>query len=270
MNYSGTQAPPHALSVQFDATPSTLHFSPAKIQSGNSQLVLIATVNNYNSPVVQTEYNATVDGQQLAGILHEPSIPSGLVVVSGTAQYQATTGRTFVQSLVVNGDVNSRVLIAKTPTMRAEVSNIAGHYSLSNGDATLRDFRASLLGGEVTAQGTMKNVGGDSRSKIDATLRGISLANAKRLMGAAASTGPVAIAGTLNATATATWSKSFDDLVAHTDATIHANVDKAHSPQRGAAAGSITGNSTVIAARSRQRRTSCNIHGQEPGVGRRP
>ena len=121
LNYSGTQAPPHALSAQFDATPSTLHFSLAKIQSGNSQLVLIATVNNYNSPMVQTEYHATVDGQQWASILHEPSIPSGLMVVSGNAQYQATTGRTFVQSLVVNGDVNSRVLIVKTPTMRAEV-----------------------------------------------------------------------------------------------------------------------------------------------------
>ncbi len=247
LNYSGAQAPSHALSVQFDATPNTLHFSPAKIQSGNSQVVLMATVKNYNSPVVQTQYNATVDGQQLASILHEPSIPSGLVAVSGTAQYQATTGRTFVQSLVVNGDVNSRMLIAKTPTMRAEVSNIAGHYSLSNGDATLRDFRASLLGGEVTAQGTMKNIGGDSRSKVDASLHGISLANAKRMMGAAASTGSVTIAGTLNATATATWSKSFDDLVAHTDARIHANADKEKSSQRGVAAGALTGNAPVTA-----------------------
>ena len=238
LNYSGKQAPPHALSVQFDATPSTLHLSPAKIQSGNSQLVLTATINNYNSPVVQTEYNATIDGQQLASVLHEPSIPSGLVAVSGTAQYQATTGRTFVQSLVVNGDVNSRVLIARMPTMRAEVSNIAGHYSLSNGDATLRDFRANLLGGQVTAQGTMKNIGGNSRSKVDATLRGISLANAKRMVGAAASTGPVAITGTLNATATATWGKSFDDLVAHADATIQADVDKAQNSKRSAPAGS--------------------------------
>ena len=43
----------------------------------------------------------------------------------------------------------------------------------------------------------MKNIGGDSRSKFDATLHGISLASAKRMMGSAASTGPVAIAGTL-------------------------------------------------------------------------
>ena len=42
------------------------HLSPAKIQSGNIQLVLTATVNNYSAPVVQAQYNATVDGPQLA------------------------------------------------------------------------------------------------------------------------------------------------------------------------------------------------------------
>ena len=235
LNYSGTQAPSHALSVEFDATPTTLHLSPAKLQSGNSQLVLKATIDNYNSPVVKTEYNVTLDGAQLASLLHEPSIPSGVVAVSGTAQYQAAAGRTFVQSLTVNGDLNSHELIAKTPSMRADVSNITGHYSLANGDATLRDFRASLLGGELTAQGTMKNIGADSHTKMDANLRGISLASAKRMMGSAGSTGPMAIAGTLNATATATWGKTFDDLVAHSDATIKAAVDKAPVSKRAGA-----------------------------------
>ena len=231
LNYSGTQAPPHGLTVKFDATPSTFHLSPAKIQSGNTNLVLNATINNYAAPAVQAQYNATVDGEQLAGILHNPSIPTGLVSVYGTAQYQAIAGRTLLQSLIVNGDLNSSVLSTRTPTIRAQVSNIAGHYSLANGDATLHDFRASLLGGEVTAEGTMKNIGGDSHSKFDANLRGISLADAKRMMGAAASTGPVAIAGTLNATATATWGKTFDDLVAHTDANIHAGVKSAQHNQ---------------------------------------
>ncbi len=225
LNYSGTQAPPHALSVQFDATSNTLHLFSAKIQSGNTNLVLNATINHYVAPVVQAQYNAVVDGDQLAGILHNPSIPSGLVSVSGSAQYQSMAGRTALESLAVNGDLTSRNLISKIPSLRAEISNITAHYSLANGDATLQDFRASLLGGAMTAQGTMKNIGGESRSKFDATLHGISLASAKRMMGSAASTGPVAIAGTLNATATATWGKTFDDLIAHTDATIHAGVD---------------------------------------------
>lgn len=227
LNYAGNQAPTHALNLQFDATPTTLHLSPASIHAGSANLVLNATINNYSAPLVQAQYAATVDGQQLAAILHNPSIPSGLVSVSGNAQYQSIAGRALLQSLIVKGDLTSRKLVTTTPSLRAEISNITAHYSLANGDATLRDFRASVLGGEVSAQGTMKNIGGDSHSKVDATLHGISLASAKRMMGSATSTGPVAIAGTLNATATATWVKTFDDLIAHTDATIHAGVSGA-------------------------------------------
>jgi translocation and assembly module TamB len=223
VNYAGTQAPPHALNVQFDATPTTFHLSPAKIQSGYSQLVLTATLQNYSAPVVQAQYTCTVDGHQLATVLADPSIPSGLVLVSGSAQYQSAPGRTILQSLIVNGDLKSARLITKTPALRTEVTNVAAHYSLNDGDAALHDFRASLLGGVVTAQGTMRNIGGDSHAQFNAALRGISLASLNKSTNSSASTEP-AVAGILNATATATWGKTFDDLVAHTDATVNANV----------------------------------------------
>ena len=136
--------------------------------------------------------------------------------------------RPLLQNLVVNGDVNSRQLIEKTPSIEATVSNIGGHYSLANGDATVHDFRASLLGGEVTLQGTMKNVGTDKvLSSVSAALHSISLADAKRTLGAAASTGSVAIAGTLNGTVTASWGNTFNDLIAKADAAINANVTNA-------------------------------------------
>ncbi|MGA7241549.1 MAG: translocation/assembly module TamB domain-containing protein, partial [Terracidiphilus sp.] len=225
--YSGNQAPSHALTVQFDATPTMLHLSPARIQAGNTNLALRATINNYDAPDVDAQYDATIDGQDLAEILHNPSIPAGLVAVSGSARYQSNASRTLLQNLVVNGELSSHQLVTRAPTVRAEVSNIAAHYSLENGNATLHDFRATLLGGETTAQGTIKNIGGDSHSQFNATLRGISLAKAEQMVGPAASTGPIGIAGTLDATASATWGKTFDDLIAHTDAAIHAGVAKA-------------------------------------------
>ncbi|HEY1803522.1 MAG TPA: translocation/assembly module TamB domain-containing protein, partial [Terracidiphilus sp.] len=224
LNYAGNQAPAHALSIQFDATPTTFHLSPLKVQSGNTQLVLTATLQNYSAPVVQAQYVCVVDGQQLASILGAPSIPAGLVSLSGNAQYQSAVGRTVLQRLVVNGDLSSRRLVAKTAAIRTEISNIAAHYSLANGDATLRDFRAGLLGGEVLAQGTMKSIGGDSHSQFNAVLRGISLANLST-MSAPASRQRVAVAGVLNATANATWGKTFADLVAHADATVNANLN---------------------------------------------
>ena len=233
LNYAGNQAPPHSLNVHFDATPNTFNVSPAKIQSGSSQLMLNATLNNYNAPIVQAQYDVTINGQQLAGILHDPSIPDGLVSASGSAQYRSFAGRTILQSLVVNGDLTSHKLIVATPTLRAEVTDIAAHYSLVNGDVTLRDFRAGFLGGEVTVQGTMKRIGGDSHSQFNAVLRGISLANAKSMMRSPSSTGTVAIAGTLNATATATWGRTFADLVAHTDGTVNADLANGANVVRG-------------------------------------
>jgi len=246
LNYEGHQAPPHAVNIRFDATPTTFHLSPAKIQSGNSQLVLTATLQNYSAPFIQAQYNCTVDGQQLAGVLGDPSIPAGLVSVSGSAQYQSAAGRTVMQSLVVNGDLRSAKLTTTTPALRTEVTDIAAHYSLNNGDATLRDFRASLLGGVVTAQGTMKSIGGDSHSRFNAALRGISLARLNRMANASASTEP-AVAGILNATATATWGKTFADLVAHTDATINADVNARNDSLAAANASPAANSSSPLA-----------------------
>lgn len=238
LNYAGNQAPPHMLNVQFSATPTTFQLSSAKVGCGNSHVFLVAAVDNYRAPNVQARYEATVDGQQFAGLLHSSSIPAGLVAIAGTAQYQADPNRTLLQSLVVNGDLNSAQLIAKTQSLRAAISNVAAHYSIVKGDATLNDFRASLLGGEVTLQGTMKNIGTDkARSSLNAALHGISLADIKRTVGKVASTGPADIAGSINGTATASWGKTIDNLVAHTDLMVNANVASSqHAPAVAASA----------------------------------
>jgi len=228
LNYAGSQAPSHTLSLQFDATPAVFHLSKAAIQCGNSRLLLTATVNNYAAPDVSAQYNALVDGGEVSGILHSSAIPAGLVAVSGAAHYHSRPNRTALQSLAISGDLTSRQLIARMPAFQAQISNIAAHYSLANGDATLRDFRANLLGGEITLRGTMKDLGGDNtNSKFDAALHRISLAETRRALGKSASTGPVAIVGTLNGTATATWGKTFNNLVAHADAAIDAAVGNA-------------------------------------------
>ena len=69
--------------------------------------------------------------------------------------------------MVVRGDLSSRQLDVQTPTLRSQVRDIAAHYSLENGDATLQDFRASLLGGELTSTGKMSNIDGSPRSKFN-------------------------------------------------------------------------------------------------------
>jgi translocation and assembly module TamB len=211
----------HDFDAQFDATPTTLHLTPAKISSGASQIILAATLTNYSNPSVQANYEVTVDGGQLAKIFDNPSIPAGLVRASGSAQYHQVANRSALDALVANGDLTSRQIAVNTATAHASISNIAAHYSLANGDVLLHDFKASLLGGELTAQGSMKSISGDSHTNLNASLRGISLAEARNAIGAAATAPQVELAGVLNAGATVSWGKTMSDMVAHADATIN-------------------------------------------------
>ncbi len=203
----------HNLEAEFDATPSTFHLSHAKIFGGAAQIDVSAIANNYSThPSVQATYNVVADGTQLAKILNNPSVPTGIVRASGTAQYQSVPNQPTLQAVVVHGDLASQQLLVKTSSVKAAVSNIAAHYSFANGNATLHDFRASVLGGEITAQGTMKDISGNSHSEATASIRGVSLAEARNMMGPSASTGNIGLSGQLNADAKASWGKTFDDL----------------------------------------------------------
>jgi translocation and assembly module TamB len=216
--YGTLQATPHSLDVQFDATPSTLHLTKAKLAIAASQLILSATLDNYSNPTVDGHYDATLDGSQVARMLKEPSIPDGLLHAFGSFQYKHVQNRSPIDALVLNGNLTSRRLAIKTPSLRAKVDDIEGQYSLANGSVRLRALRANLLGGELTADGGITSVTGDSRGNVNATLRGVSLAQLRQVGGP--SMPNVALTGAMNADARATWGNTFDDLVVHADAFI--------------------------------------------------
>ena len=221
--YGAFQPLMHNFEAEFDATPTTFHLSPAKISSGATEIVVSAIANNYTThPTVQANYHVVADGAQLAKLMNNPSVPAGIVRASGTAQYQSVPNQPALQTVVLQGDLLSPQLLAMTSSGRIPITNIAAHYSLADGNATLHDFRASLLGGEITARGTMKDISGTSHSEATASIRGVSLGEARGLTGPSASTGNVALTGELNADAKAAWGKTFDDLVAKADATINA------------------------------------------------
>ena len=148
----------HNLDAQFDLTPTTLQLHHAMLSSGNTHVNLVATATNLNAPVVDGQYEITLDGRQFAEMTKNASIPAGLIRATGTAHYRDVPNQPVLEALTVDGDVASRQLLVNTPSLRAAIDNLAAHYSLANGNATLRDFRAGVLGGEVTAAGTMKDL----------------------------------------------------------------------------------------------------------------
>ena len=221
---SGFKTIPHHLDAEFDATPTTFHLTNAKLTSETSQLVLNATVQDYSHPQVQAQYAATLDGNQFKRILQNPEVPTGFVRANGSIKYQQAANRSFLDTVLVRGDLTSNQLEVQTPTLRSQIRNIVAHYSIENGDATLKDFRASLLGGDLTSSGKMSNIEGNAHSKFNAQLRGIQLASINGALKSSAMPKGVALGGVLNAEANAAWGKTFDDVVAQADAAIQGKV----------------------------------------------
>jgi len=215
---------PHNLDAEFDATSSEFHLTRAKLSTGQSQALLTATLQNYTNPIVDGRYDMTIDGGQTGEIFKISSIPIGQVHTAGSVHYQQTPNRSFLDSLVLSGDLSSRQLNVKAATVRTQITNLAAHYSLAYGDAALQDLKLSLLGGLLTGSGTMTSIWGNSHSKVNANLAGVSLAELRRFAGALQSARNVELSGALNARLTAAWGKNLDDLVAHADAAINGRV----------------------------------------------
>ncbi len=225
---AGTFSPiPHNFEAQFEATPSTFFLKHAKLSSGASQFVLTATLKDYSQPNIQGHYDAVLDGGDMRRILRDPSIPAGVVLTSGSVAYRYAPNASLLDSAVVDGNLSSRQLNVQASTARTRLNDVAAHYSLANGNLAVKNFRARLLGGELIGTLNMRNIAGNSSSKLNASLRGISLADLKRMAPASTTSRDLQLGGVLNATANASWGKNFNTLVAHTDATIHAKVSRA-------------------------------------------
>lgn len=224
---------PHSLEAEFDATRTTFHLTHAKLSAGESQLLLSATAQNYANPVLDAQYDISIDGNQVRQILKNASIPVGQVLTTGTAHFQQLANRTLLQSLLVNGELRSRQLNISTPSLRTQIANLAAHYSLANGDASLNDLKLNLLGGYLAASGKMSDIGGNSHSAVSGQLQGISLAALERLAQTSGTPQEVGVNGALNAKISANWGNNFNTLVANTDAIIHGSVDRDAGPQTG-------------------------------------
>ena len=220
----------HDFAASFNATPSTFQLTQAKVASGTSSVALTAMVNNYANPIVQANYDASVDGALVSRLLPSANIPAGTVHATGTLHYQNTPSQPLLRALTVNGDLLSENLVMKTPTFATHIDRLAAHYSLANGDAIVHDLRADIFGGQLTASGGLHDIGGNSHSKVDAVLHRVSLADVRQSLVRAAASTDLGLTGSLDATASATWGASLDDLVAHADANLSGQVTNRPAP----------------------------------------
>jgi translocation and assembly module TamB len=192
---------PHSLSAEFEYAPDRFVLKNANLKSGASHLTVNATLKNFDQPDLQAEYSAQLDAGEFRTILRNPTLPVGLIDLKGGLNYAAKPNVPMLQAVRLNGSLASRQLQLRTPSFATSVRNLSANYAIRDGDLSVRDLNASVLGGSVKGQMTMTDLAGSSRSRLSATARGVSLAEAKTLIDSPAIL-KIGITGILNAEAT--------------------------------------------------------------------
>jgi len=221
----------HNLEAEFDATPTTFTLTRGTVTAGPSHATLSATIENYSNPAVSAQYQILLDGNQAAQILDEPAIPAGLVQTAGRLEFRQSPNRSAIESLAINGRLASTGFTLKTSAARAGVADLSARYSLARGNVSIESLRARVLGGELTGDGTMQAIGGNTHSSFHLDLHKVSLAALQKALGSSASAKNVSLNGAADAQATAAWGKTIDDLVAHADLTLDGNAARSQSKQ---------------------------------------
>ncbi len=216
----------HDLQAQFDARRTGLTLSQVTLKSGQSQILLDASLQNYSNPRLQAKYVIILSTGEFRRILRKPSLPVGLVLVKGTASYASVPGRALLDTASLEGTVRSAVLRLETPTLRTDVRDLAASYKLANGNAELQGLSARLLGGELKGSAMVRNLSGKQQGQVSLALHNISLAQVKTIANAA-SLKPVAISGRASANTQGRWTGSVSDLVLRSDLTAAANIASA-------------------------------------------
>ena len=220
---------PYNFQAKFKATPNTFYLTNARIDSGSSAFNLTATLSHYDDPTISGQYAAVLDGALVRQVLKNSSIPSGVVASKGSVQYQHSSRLSFLDSLTVVGSLTSRQLDVREKQVRTQLSDLAAQYSLKNGNLSIQQARASLLGGAANADMVIHNLGGNSRSVLNVSLRGISMASAQQLLAPLANTKEVALRGSLDGAIQANWGHTFHNLAARTTVSIRGNVHAKNS-----------------------------------------
>jgi translocation and assembly module TamB len=223
----------HNLEAEFEATPDTFRLKRSLLTSGASQFSLEATLDNYAHPKIVSNYQASLDTGELRQILKDATVPVGVVKIAGTANFESVPSKPVIETLVVDGNMSSSGLQIHTSTIHTLVRDISARFAVKSGNAEVTDLRMALLGGRMNGSFKMRDITGAQVSELHATLQNVALGSLQALA-SAKSMKDYRLTGTTNAKVDAAWRKTFDTLVAHTDATAQGELyDRSHGRIQG-------------------------------------
>ena len=227
VQWPGANSLGHNLDARFAATPTEFTLESAVLNAQSSRLSVAATVRNYSQPIVHATYDALLDSGEFRRTFKNPSIPAGVIQMTGILDYKSEPNRPFLATATTTGEVHSARLSVPYKQAVANILGVGARYVLANGNASVTGIHAGLLGGKVTGALNMRDLAGATKSNLAMQLNGVSIAEVQRLM-APESSSRAAVRGSLNANADAQWGKTTADLIARADATVRGGLQPAH------------------------------------------
>ena len=224
---SGANPLPHSLDATFSATPQEFALEKTQFRAGNSRLTLSASLTDYTNPKMHGQYQGVLDAGELRRTLRNTNLPEGKLLLNGNFSYASEGNRPMLEVAALNGEASSEILTFVNGNVRLSAHNLEAKYSLAHGNATVTGLHLDLLGGKLTGTASMRDLAGATKSQLSASLNHISLAQLQRAF-VPATTSQAGIQGAVNATATANWRKSMQDLTARADASLESDVQAAH------------------------------------------
>jgi translocation and assembly module TamB len=229
LHYAQYAPMPHNFSAKFSATPSVFALESAVMRVGASEVSVHAQATNYSNPLVAGEYVVRIHTQDFASMSRAVK-PAGDVALTGQVRYQEQDNQPLLRKLRISGQIDGAGLSATSPDGRLDIRRLQGHYQLANGGFESRDLEVDSLGGRVKAEIEIAHLDTTPSSRVQAALRGVSL---KAVQQAIHRPGvkQVAVSGTLDGTAQASWTGSITNLQARSDLNLHAAAsDTTHVP----------------------------------------
>jgi translocation and assembly module TamB len=261
LRYGGYAPLPHSLRAAFNALPEELSIESANLSIGRSTAWMRAVVRNYSDPTVEAKYNIAIDARDFASLI--PAYrPSGDLSLAGHIRYRNVTGEPISRCVAVDGQFAGESLAGIIGVRRIRVSRMRGSFQFANGTLQAKWIRLDTLGGSLNADLKVRNLDSVPSGQLRASLHGISLEAIERML--SQSVKQVALAGTMEGTIEASWSRNIRNIRVRSDLDIAAEA-KGRSSSTGASSSEVpvTG---VIHATYEGARNAVTLHHLMLGV----
>ncbi len=211
---------PHSFGAKFTATRTQFSLESAEMKVASSTASLRGDVNNYANPVVAGDYDVRIHAQDFAPL--SPDVKAaGDVVITGKVHYQNQPNEPFIKSVQAAGQLVSAGISATTSSGKLDARKLNGTYQLENGNLKAHQIDVETLGGVIRADLDMRNLESTPSSRLRATLHGISV-RAVQQAARLTQVKDIAVSGSIDGTADASWSGSMNNLLARTDLSVRA------------------------------------------------